>query len=345
MFNLVEETVVKNIPGRTKRGSGGWLQFDAPCCIHNNESADHRSRGNLLISGDGSIVYNCYNCKFKTGWRYGNKFLGRKFKELLSWLGTPEEEIKFLETKTRIEFQDYDISEYKPEIKRLSFEERSLPDNSYNITELLYNEKLIEDIDGNDYRDMLNYLMSRGDHLSSLDNYYWSPSKIHGMNRRLIIPFYWENKLVGYTSRSFDLKPKYRYFSSMQTNYIFNTEVIKPHHKYIFVVEGAFDALAINGVAMLGDKCSDSQAYWLNQKCKYENKEIIVIPDQEKEGGQLLKIAQKNDWYVSFPKWDGCKDAAEATKLYGYVPTVQSILSRKFNSEYTIDAMKKILIK
>ena len=345
MFDLVEEMVTKSIPGRTKRGSGGWIQFDAPCCTHNNETADHRSRGNLLICSDGSIVYNCYNCKFKTGWRYGNKFLGSKFKNLLLWLNNSDEEIKLLETKTRLEFQDNEISHYVPEIKKLSFTERDLPENSYNIKDLLYNDKIIKLVDGQDYRDMLDYLMSRGDHLSSLNNYYWTPEKLHGMNRRLIVPFYWENKLVGYTGRSFDIKPKYRYFSSIQSNYIFNTEVIKPHHKYIFVVEGAFDALAINGVAMLGDKCSESQAHWLNQRNKYDNKEIIVIPDQEKQGGQLLKIAQKHGWYVSFPKWDGCKDAAEATKLYGFVPTVQSILTRKYNSEYAIDAMKKILLK
>lgn len=342
MFDLIEKTLLDNLPGTVKRSSTGWFKFNAPCCSHNNETSDNRGRGNLLISGDGSIVYNCYNCKFKTGWRYGNKFLGNKFKEFMTWLNIPDNIIRDLELKTKIEFYENIPDNYVKKYIKLSFSERSLPKGSVNILDLLNDEKYLENTD---FLDMLVYLHSRGERLSNLNNYYWTPNKESGWNRRILIPFYWENKLVGFTGRSFDNKPKYRYFSDMQSNYIFNTEAIKPEHKYIFVVEGPFDALAINGIATLGDKCSDSQVEWIKQTAKFGKKEIIVIPDQEKSGGQLLKIAKENEWYVSFPKWDGCKDAAEATKMYGYIPTVQSILTRRYNTEHSIEAMKNILLK
>ena len=57
----------------------------------------------------------------------------------------------------------------------------------------------------------------------------------------------------------------------------------------------------------------------------------------------MLKIAKANEWYVSLPKWENCKDCADAAKKYGYISTVQIILTRKYNSEYSIEAMKKSL--
>lgn len=341
MFTLIENILMDNLP-KVKRGSGGWLQFDAPCCVHNNETADKRSRGNLLIAGDGSIVYNCYNCKFKTGWRYGNKFLGKKFISFLSWLNISDTEIKDLMYKTRLEFLDNDnIVDYKPKYTKLEFDNKNLPEKSRNIEELLEDDDVIQN---QDFADMVAYLYTRGDRLFNLNNYYWTPSTYNKMNRRIIIPFYWNGNIVGYVGRSIDKTERLRYFGDIPSNYIFNTECIKPEHKYIFLVEGPFDALAINGIATLGDKCSPSQVNWLNQQIKYNNKEIIVIPDQEKGGGELLKIAKENEWYVSFPKWEGCKDAADATKKYGYVATVQSILTRMYNSENNITTMKKLIL-
>lgn len=345
MFDILEKEILEHLPPY-KSGNGGWLHFDAPCCIHNGESQDKRGRGNLIISGDGSISYNCYNCKFKTGWRYGNKFLGTKLKNFMSWIGISDNSIKSISFQLLKEFNDTDIAvKYIPRFKKLEFNGRELPSNSIKIIDAINDKKYENDPD---LLMVIDYLYSRGERLFSIDNYYWCPDiKYNDMRKRVIIPFYWNNKMVGYTARlayQSSNKKSMRYYSDLQSNYIFNTESIKENHRYIFLVEGPFDALAINGVSTLGDKCSNIQAEWLNHLARNGNKKIIVIPDQEKYGGELLKIAIKYEWMVSFPHWKNCKDAADATKKYGYIATVQSIFSRLMVSENQINQLKLQLL-
>lgn len=342
MFDLIEKEILKNIPPY-KGTSGGWIKFDAPCCSHNHESIDRRGRGNLLITGNGDIVYNCYNCKFKTGWRQGDKYLGKKFKSFLSWIGLSESEIQaisFEAFKNCVETNEEKTKSYFRPVN-LDFTEKVLPKSFIKVEDSLECEKY------NNNEDLLNileYLYTRGDRLFNLNNYYWCPDiKYHMMRNRVIIPFYWNDKIVGYTGRYIGKPPNKetpRYFSDIPKDYIFNTEAIKKEHNYIFLVEGPFDALAINGISILGDKCSKNQIEWIKKKALVENKRVIVIPDQEKYGGELLKIAIDNEWEVSFPYWENCKDAADATKKYGYIPTVQSILSRLRSSENGINQLK-----
>lgn len=342
MFDLVEKEVLSNIPHH-KGNSGGWIKFDAPCCIHNHEGIDRRGRGNLLITGNGDIVYNCYNCKFKTGWRYGDKYLGKKFKSFLSWIGISESEIQSLSFEVFKNFVENGEENSKSYFKPidLNFSEKILPKDFIKISHCLENNIYS---DSEDFLKIMEYLYSRGTRLFNLDNYYWCPNtKYNMMKNRIIIPFYWDKKIVGYTGRYIGKPPSKdipRYFSDVPKDYIFNTEAVKNDHKYIFLVEGPFDALAINGISILGDKCSKNQMAWINKKATIGNKKVIVIPDQEKYGGELLKIAIENEWEVSFPYWENCKDAADATKKYGYIATVQSILSRLRSSENGINQLK-----
>ena len=342
MFDLLEKIIIKYMPSG-KVSSDGWISFECPCCVHmGHPGGDGKSRGGIKFSG-GDVGFHCFNCNYRTRWEYGKPSISKNMKNLLTWLNVPDVVIKDLVLKTKAEFFNNDFRRQSRPIKKLDFQERQLPDGSINIVDLLKDSSYH---DNEDFLDMIKYINSRGKFLSSLDNYYWTPEKNYKMNRRIIIPFYWEDKIVGYTGRSFDSgNVKYRYMSDLQSDYIFNTEAIKPEHKFIFVVEGPFDALAVNGVAMLGDKCSDAQADWLNKKAQYGGKKIIVIPDQTKDGGKLLEIAKKHEWWVSFPKWEDCKDTADASKKYGHVSTVQSILTRRSNNEFGIDAYKKIILR
>ena len=44
-------------------------------------------------------------------------------------------------------------------------------------------------------------------------------------------------------------------------------------------------------------------------------KTVIVCPDRDKSGGNLIDVAVENNWLVSFPQWENnIKDCAEAVK-------------------------------
>jgi DNA primase len=184
-------------------------------------------------------------------------------------------------------------------------------------------------------------LSSRGDDILLGGDFYWTPNKANSLNRRIIIPFYWENEVVGWTARVIDNSSPMRYFSEVQPRYLFNTDAIKNDWEYIFICEGPFDGIAINGIAMLGDKVMPDQARWLNQT----GKKIIVVPDRVEQGGKLVDVALSEGWHVSFPRWDqGIKDAADAVKAYGKLYTVWSIIDAMTKNKLEIGVRRQRLI-
>jgi DNA primase len=82
------------------------------------------------------------------------------------------------------------------------------------------------------------------------------------------------------------------------------------------------DALLVNGIATSGNTPSDVQCDIIDDL----KKEVILVPDADKAGGDLVKTAIHRGWNVSFPPWEDCKDAADAVEKYGRLFTVKSIL-------------------
>ena len=90
----------------------------------------------------------------------------------------------------------------------------------------------------------------------------------------------------------------------------------------------------------MGGTVTDNQARWLNQL----GKKIIVVPDMEAGGGYLVDAALKEGWSVSFPKWDpGIKDGADATKTYGKLYTVWSIIDAQVSNKLEINVRRQRL--
>ena len=95
---------------------------------------------------------------------------------------------------------------------------------------------------------------------------------------------------------------------------MYNVDAQKEDQKYIFVTEGPFDALSIDGVALLTNNISEQQ-YRIIQGLGHE---VIVIPDQDEAGIQLINKSIEYGWSVAFPNWeDDVKDVADAVMKYG----------------------------
>jgi DNA primase len=104
------------------------------------------------------------------------------------------------------------------------------------------------------------------------------------------------------------------------------------------VVEGPFDAMSVDGVAVLSNECSEIQADIIDSLAR----EVIVVPDKDKAGMKLIDDAIKFGWSVSFPVWqETCKDAAEAVSRYGKLFTLKSILEAKESSKLKIELLKR----
>jgi len=161
------------------------------------------------------------------------------------------------------------------------------------------------------------------------------------INQRLLLPFYYNNKIVGYTGRLIkEINNVPKYYSSVQPNYLFNIDKLFEDRVYTVIVEGVFDAIAINGISSLGNKLTQAQIDLLNNL----QSKIIVCPDKDKSGGHLVDIATDNNWAVSYPNWEdnNIKDTAEAVQKYGRLYTLQSIIKSATTNNAKIQVMKKI---
>lgn len=319
-MTLVVDKFRTLLPPRTKTSPSGWLSFNAPCCQHRGHKPDTRKRAGVRFDGEG-IVYNCFNCKFTTGWQPGSPF-GEKMKSLCSWLGANDTDIKELVFESlKTEAVDYQPEHYQPQI---TFEDKPLPEGSMPLRDWL-NESDVDEL----IAPIVEYVVSRGyDPLS--DDFYWSPAA--GYENRVIIPFRYQNRIVGNTARKItDGKPKY--LSDQHPNFVFNFDRQREEQKYIFVVEGPFDALSIDGVALLTNDISDQQARIIDSL----GAEVIVIPDQDSAGLNLIKRAIEYDWSVAFPNWGSdVKDCADAVQRYGKLFVIVDAIKSSLKGEIKV---------
>lgn len=329
-MNLIQETVQHFLPAKRKLTPSGWISFNAPCCHLRGESKDDRQRGGILIDPKGGFQYHCFNCNFNAGWSPGN-LLTKNTRQLLQCFGMNETDIGQLNLYALKNKTD---SPLKEKLQNYTLKEKTLPSSTVNLKTLTDIDILEETKD--DVVKIIQYIDYRG---MNFDWYPWHWSNSIGYKDRLIIPFYHEGKLVGWTGRKItEGKPKY--LTESQPGYVFNLDNQIPNRKYTILVEGPFDAIAIDGVAILHNDPNEIQCSRINSL----GKEIIVVPDKDRPGAKMIDAALEHNWSVSMPPWESdIKDVADAVKRYGRIYTLFTILHYRETNKIKIQLMKKKL--
>lgn len=350
MYDLIQQELLQLLPARRKR-STDWISFNAVCCPHNGETADTRGRGGVRSNADGSVNYHCFNCGFKTGF-YPGRPMGFKFRKLLKWLGADDNTVQ------RLVMEALRIKELVPVTERapvpeveVSYKPRPLPDNSASFVEWA---EMLEQAPDFDVPAQLTtavaYVHNRCINTSKYE-FYITDESSYNLDKRLIVPFTWKNKIIGYTARAMvdDIKPKYH--NSHEPNYVFNMDQQLPDSKFVVVLEGPFDAMSIDGVAVLSNEINDTQADIIESL----GREVIVVPDFDVHinprtgkkvwpGRSLIDAAMEYGWTVSFPVWhEQYKDTAEAVQALGALFVIKSILDARETSLLKIELKSKTL--
>jgi hypothetical protein len=235
-------------------------------------------------------------------------------KSLMVYLNMSDSEI----SKLTLEAFRLESSEtYVMKTMMPTFELRTMPIEAKPITSYLDNipNKLVP---------VLEYLANRNLYLEDYP-FYWTPKT--GFNDRIIIPFFYEKRIVGYTGRLiYPSKTLPRYLSEQQPDYVFNLDR-QPHGRaFVIVCEGPFDAISIDGCAILGSQVKEKQDWLL----KRLNREIILVPDKDHEGPKTVEQAIDYGWSVSMPDWpDGIKDVNDAVIKIGRLATLWLIINAK----------------
>jgi len=339
MLNTISDFVKTILPAKRKTSPSGWTSFNAVCCPHNRESADTRGRGGLAPSTDNSVSYHCFNCGFKANYKPG-RHLNYKFRKLLSWLGASDNDIKRLvieaiRVKELISPEDLPS---EPE-EKIEFKTREIPTDAVSFSELRTFLQLTEDeyVTSPRIKSVIKYVYDRKIDLQKYE-FYLSDSTEHSLHQRVIVPCIWEGKTIGYTARAFVDGVKPKYYSHYEPNFVFNVNNQLADAKFVIVCEGPFDAMGIDGVAILGNECSEQQADIIDSL----GREVIVVADGDRAGDKLIDNAIKYGWNVSFPVWqETCKDINEAVIKYGKLFVLKSILAGVETSRLKIELMKK----
>jgi hypothetical protein len=344
MLNSILDAVNSLLPGKRKTNSvSGWTSFNAVCCHHRGESADSRGRGGIITNATGSISYSCFNCNYTANYTPG-RHLNYKFRKLLSWMGADENTIKRLVIDAiRIkELVEPDaVDEVREEI---SFKPRPLPEQAQTLQAWetfhtlsadnpeVYNVPAV-------FHNAVVYPAARSIDLTRYD-FYWTPERQYNLDRRVIVPFTWQNQIIGYTARATDDDIRPKYHNSHEPNYVFNVDRQRPTSRFVVVVEGPFDAMAIDGVAVLSNQCNEVQADIIDSL----GREVIVVPDVDRAGIKMIDAALEYGWSVSYPVWQEThKDVNSAVVAYGRLFVLKSILEAKQTSRLKIELLKKKL--
>ena len=338
MLDSIAHSVLQLLPARKKAGQNGWISFNAPCCIHNGESADTRSRGGIKAT-NGQISYHCFNCSYTSSFIPG-RHLSFKFRKLLQWLGADDLTVRRLVIDA-VRLKDLVAPEEIPEPEQeITFEARLLPDEARNVVDLTSFYATGDFINAPaELFAAIEYVHRREIDVNTY-NFYWTPEEAYNLHRRIIVPFYYQGKTIGYTARAIadGIKPKY--YSSHPADFVFNLDTQQPDWQFAIVCEGPFDAMSIDGVALNGSEVSDQQAELIDRL----QREVIVVPDSDKAGRKLVDRAIELGWTVSFPVWqETCKDINEAVIKYGKLFVLKTILDARETSRLKIELKKKKL--
>ena len=161
------------------------------------------------------------------------------------------------------------------------------------------------------------------------------------MKTRIIVPIQWQNKNSGFVARGMSANIKPKYYAQVQPGSLFNIDAQHWSRKFVVLVEGVFDAIMLDCVAILGSEISVKQ----KQQIDALNRKVIIVPDRDRAGSKLIDQACDWGWSVSMPPWhDGIKDVNNAVLEYGKVLTMQAILNHTHDTKTKIKVKEKLWI-
>lgn len=316
--------ILNVIPGKKKLTQSGWYSFNAICCHHRGHKSDKRGRGGIRLDGENWSMH-CFNCGFKCGFMLG-KSITKNTKQLLIWLGIDEQQIQRWSLESLQHKDLLNFVQIKKNKKKIKFKDHVLPAGEF--------------LDKNNpmHKVYVDYVQARGINVCDYP-FMITPNETGRQGNRIIIPYTYQNKIVGHTSRFLDNKTP-KYINEQQQGYVFGIDFQKPDYEVCILTEGIFDALSINGCALTHNTINEDQVELLNQL----NRKIIFVPDRDKTGLVTCNRALELGYSVSIPNWEpDIKDVNDAVVKYGKLPTLLSILQSATTSKVKIEIQRRKL--
>lgn len=325
------EQVIRNhvhLPRTTN--AGGWYQVLCKVC---NDHGKKGKRAGFRFDGE-TVGYNCFNCNHSAVFDPStNKTMPGKMVTVLEAFSIPKEEwqpiiFELMASTPARQHKTAPTIDHEPSVITLPIFFTPIDENGDDFD--LYAIEYLRDERGIDWKEYPFYI-SRKD--INPDSRKW-----YG---RLIIPFYKDGKLVFYQGRDLTGKRQKKYLSAHETRdkILYGYESIyKDTDDPLYVVEGWFDAWHLDGVAVLSNRMTTHQIYWLNQSRRPK----VVVPDKYGRGFVLAKQAIDLGWSISTPflDWHGCKDPNDAIMKYGKAFTLKTLIQHTSKGDVAMQRLQ-----
>ena len=286
----------------------GWFVGKCELC------SDYKERAGFKFD-DNKVVYNCWNCGTAAAYEELSGQISHKMRSILTRYGIDDSEISnvvnsaFFATpkdKSVITLQSVtQIDTHTPTI--------SLPPNSYRLG-------FVDDF--LDYQEgLVRYLISRNIDLDKYPFYFNLKERFLG---RIIIPFFRNGQLIYWQARAIDPSIKKRYDNSPNTRdaIIFNFDKLNIHSPLpLFVTEGVFDAMPVDGIAILGSKLSEAHKLLIERSPR----NLVFVLDKDKNGKSLGQTVLSLGHQITFAP-DGAADINESVQRFGLIWTVNELM-------------------
>jgi hypothetical protein len=273
---------------------------------------DHTPRGGFRFDGE-SVGYSCWNCGIKTRYEEGSGRLSRNFRQVLEAFGITRDDLTLLRSSM---FSDAplekEVTIQSLKQVKLHTPEVALPEKSQPIG-----------VEGHEsiQLPLAEYLLNRGiDPVKVKAHFSLDPRFM----RRVIIPFYRDGKIIYWQARHIDQQAKPRYLNCSASrdaviygyDQLYSGDVVP-----LFVTEGVFDAIVLDGICLLGAALNEAKIEIL----KRTRRRIIFVIDRDRTGGELGRAVIDSGWEFSFvdPR---VKDPNESVVRFGLPYTIYYLL-------------------
>jgi hypothetical protein len=318
MSESLEQLIRRNV-SLGKPTNSGFHNLRCPICN------DYKERLGIKFEG-GNVGANCFNCGFKARYENGDKRISDRMRQLLKACQIDESELDRFEGKNFFDAKNNpkppeNISLDSLSKKKFGTPEQKLPDGSHRLLE----SPLDFALDAAEYLDNRKMLET---------NYPFHVSEKYP--RRIIIPFYRNNKIIFWQARAIDsdTNPRYKGCSAPKEAIFFNYDALFRNYRMpLFVCEGVFDALCVDGVSTIGSTLNETKIEIL-KGCK---RKLIFVLDPDKNGAALGEVVLNNGWMVTFaPNEDVNKSIQQYGRLYTIHELMKNAQSDSFQTRVNI---------
>jgi len=287
----------------------GWIVGKCQLCN------DYKERAGFKFE-DGRVVFNCWNCSKAGSYEEFSGKMSRNFRQILVAHGVDDSEIsstvntalffkkKEEDTETITLSKLTKVNVTTPTIK--------LPDGCLKLGHpdfIDHQAKLVE------------YLVERR---VNLDRYEFFFSMADRFRDRIIIPYYRNGHLIYWQARSINPREKKRYDNApaQRDAIMFNMDQLHAFSPApLFVTEGVFDAMMVDGVALLGSALNEAKGELLSKS----GRRLVFVIDRDRNGRHLAESVLARGWEIAFAP-AGTEDINDSVRRYGLSWTIYQLM-------------------